>query len=107
MAQSLQISKSNFILKILLPSKKKAIKNAIVLISGKAFGETLAVLMVAGNIIAVPKALFESFRTINANIALEMPYALGIHRSALFFLGLLSFIIILFFSLLSSRQEKE
>ena len=54
----------------------------------------MAVLMVCGNVVQTPRSLFEPVRTLTANIALEMAYALGDHRSALFVSGLLLMVII-------------
>lgn len=94
-AKSLKLSKNTFIFKILWPAKKRLLTRALLLASCRALGETLAILMVAGNVVAIPHSTFASFRTINATIALEMPYAEDIHRSSLFFLGLLTFAIIM------------
>jgi phosphate transport system permease protein len=60
----------------------------VVLASGRALGETMAVLMVAGNVIQVPTSLFDPVRTLTANIALELGYALDLHRAVLFVAGL-------------------
>ena len=54
----------------------------------------MAILMVCGNVIQTPKSLFDPIRTLTANIALEMAYAMGSHRSALFASGLLLLILI-------------
>ena len=55
---------------------------------GRAIGETMAVLMVCGNVVRWPDSLTAPVRTLTANIALEMGYAHGVHRSALFVTGL-------------------
>ena len=62
----------------------------------RGLGETLAILMVSGNVVRMPENIFSSVRTLNANIALEMPYAVGIHRSSLFFSGIITFLFTLF-----------
>jgi phosphate transport system permease protein len=62
---------------------------SIILGTGRAIGETIIVLMVCGNIVQIPSSLFDPIRTLPANIALEMDFALGDHRSALFVSGLL------------------
>ena len=61
----------------------------VILETGRAIGETMAILMVCGNIVQTPTSLFDPIRTLTANIALEMGYALGDHRSALFVSGLM------------------
>jgi len=61
----------------------------IVLATGRALGETMAVVMVCGNVVQVPNSLFDPVRTLTANIGLEMGYAMSTHRSALFFSGLM------------------
>ena len=60
----------------------------VVLGAGRAIGETMAVLMVCGNVVQTPASLFDPVRSLAVNIALEMAYALGDHRSALFVSGL-------------------
>ncbi|MEO0948950.1 MAG: phosphate ABC transporter permease subunit PstC, partial [Cyanobacteria bacterium J06641_5] len=59
-----------------------------VLATGRALGETMAVLMVCGNIVQVPESFFDPVRALTANIALEMAYATDAHRSVLFVSGL-------------------
>lgn len=93
-AASLGLSQWATIRGVILPAAKSGLFTGVILQSGRAIGETLAVLMVAGNIPKVPGSLFEPARTLTANIALEMAYALGDHRSALFVTGLLLFAMI-------------
>ncbi len=87
-AAALGLSRWTTIRRILLPAAAKGIKGAVVLAAGRAIGETMAVLMVAGNVIRAPGGLFLPVRTLTANIALELGYALDFHRSALFVSGL-------------------
>lgn len=91
---SLGIRKSTYIWSILLPGLKGQILGISMLSLGRALGETMAVLMVCGNIVKVPSSLFDPVRTLTANIALEMAYAMGTHRSALFLSGLLLLVIV-------------
>ncbi|MBI2521751.1 MAG: phosphate ABC transporter permease subunit PstC [Bdellovibrio sp.] len=93
-ALSLGMRKSTYIWSILLPSLKQQIVGAMILALGRAMGETMAVLMVCGNIVKMPTSIFDPIRTLTANIALEMAYAMNEHRSALFFTGLILFLLI-------------
>jgi phosphate transport system permease protein len=88
-AAALGLSRWATIRGVALPAARGAIVTAIVLATGRAFGETMAVLMVAGNVVQVPATVFDPVRVLTANIALELGYALGHHRSALFVSGLL------------------
>ena len=62
---------------------------------GRAVGETMAVIMVAGNTIDIPHSILDPVRTLTSNIALEMSYAAGDHRKALFATGVTLFVIIM------------
>jgi phosphate transport system permease protein len=73
---------------VVLPLARGGLLSAVVLACGRALGETMAVLMVAGNVIQVPATLFDPVRTLTANIALELGYALDLHRAVLFVGGL-------------------
>ena len=103
-SRSLGIDKSTYIWKILLPNSTSAIKSSVLLSFGRAIGETMAILMVCGNIVQVPDSVFAPIRTLTANIALEMSYAIDFHRSALFLTG---FILFLFITLLTITATKE
>ena len=93
-SESLGLKKSTYIWFILLPSLKEQIMGATMLSIGRAIGETMAVLMVCGNIVKIPSSVFDPIRTLTANIALEMSYAMGMHRSTLYLSGLLLLLII-------------
>lgn len=88
-AEALGLSRWATISRVALPAAAPGIAVGAILQTGRALGETMAVLMVAGNVVQVPASWFEPVRTLTANIALEMAYAVGDHRSALFVSGLL------------------
>ncbi len=79
---------------VVLPAAKSGILAAAILAMGRAVGETMAVIMVAGNATIIPTSLLDPVRTMTSNIALEMGYASGLHRSALFATGVVLFVVI-------------
>lgn len=88
-ARALGLGRWAYICFIAVPAAKKGILAGILLEIARALGETMAVIMVMGNTVQFPKSPFDTARTLTANIALEMSYALGNHRRALFVSGLL------------------
>lgn len=96
-ASAMGLSNWGTIWHIVIPASKSGLFTGVILEIGRAIGETMAVLMVCGNVVETPDSIFDPVRTLTANIALEMAYALDNHRSALFVSGLLllSVIIIL------------
>ena len=91
-----------------LPAAKSGVMSGIVLGVGRAIGETMAVIMIAGNQAIMPSGLLKGLRTMTANIVLEMGYASGLHREALIATGVVLFVFILIintcFSLLKRRN---
>ncbi|OCA82100.1 phosphate ABC transporter permease subunit PstC [Pseudobacillus wudalianchiensis] len=104
---ALGASEIGTIFKVVVPAAKSGIMAAIVLGLGRAIGETMAVILVAGNSLIIPTSLTDSMRPLTTNIALEMGYAFGTHQEMLFATGivLFSFILLLNFVLakISSR----
>ncbi len=88
-AAALGLSRWATVRGVALPAAKSGLFTGVILATGRALGETMAVLMVCGNVVQTPTGLFDPLRTLTANIALEMAFALGDHRSALFVSGLL------------------
>lgn len=88
LSASLGLRHSTFLWSVLIPANYRIICSSSILALGRALGETMAVLMVCGNIVRMPSSIFDPVRTLTANIALEMSYAMEIHRSALFATGL-------------------
>ncbi len=93
-AAALGVSENQTLLRIVVPAARQGIFSAMVLGAARAIGETMVVLMVCGNIVQVPTSLFEPVRALTANIALEMPYAMGDHRASLFVAGLLMLLLV-------------
>jgi phosphate ABC transporter, permease protein PstC len=79
--------------KVVLPMARSGILAAVVLGMGRALGETMAVLLVAGNVAVLPHSILDPVRTLTANIAIEMGYAGGSHYQALFATGIVLFLI--------------
>lgn len=92
-----------------LPAAKSGLLAAIVLGIGRAIGETMAVVMIAGNQPRMPAGLLKGVRTLTANIVLEMGYATGLHRGSLIATGVVLFVFILLinlsFSVLKRRMD--
>ena len=99
------------IFKVVLPAAKSGVIAGVVLGIGRAIGETMAVIMIAGNQARLPESIFEGVRTMTANIVLEMGYASGLHREALIATGFVLFVFILIINfsvaLLNRRGENE
>jgi len=81
--------------RVVLRAARSGIVAAVILGMGRAVGETMAVIMVAGNTLDSPQSILDPVRTLTSNIALEMGYAAGDHRKALFATGVVLFVIIM------------
>jgi len=100
---------------VILPAARSGIVAAVILGIGRALGETMALIMVIGNSIAMPRSLNDNpltlflgtARTLTGNIAVEINYATGAHRSALFFSGVLLFFMILAVNSLARYLTRE
>lgn len=77
--------------RVVLPAARSGVLASVILGMGRAIGETMAVIMVAGNAVGIPLGITDSVRTLTSNIALEMGYAIGDHRMALFATGIILF----------------
>lgn len=95
------------VLKVLVPAATSGIMAGVVLGIGRAIGETMAVVMVAGNQPIIPTSIFDGVRTMTANIVLEMGYAADLHRGALIATGVVLFVFILLISVLFSVMKKR
>ena len=108
-ALALGATKERSIFLVVLPAAKSGVVAGIVLGIGRAIGETMAVIMVAGNQPRIADSIFKGVRTMTANIVLEMGYAQGLHREALIATAVVLFVFILLInlcvSLLNRRSE--
>ena len=80
---------------VMLPAAKSGIVASVILGIGRAIGETMAVIMVLGNAVALPTSILDPVRTLTTNIGIEMGYASGEHQQALFATGIVLFLIIM------------
>lgn len=95
------------VFKTVVPAAKSGIMAGVVLGVGRAIGETMAVIMIAGNQAIVPNSILDGVRTMTANIVLEMGYATGIHREALIATGVVLFVFILIINLCFSLLKRK
>ncbi len=104
---ALGASKERSIFFVVLPAARSGILAGIVLGIGRAIGETMAVIMVAGNQPVIPSSLFKGLRTLTANIVLEMGYAADLHREALISTAVVLFVFILCINLAFSLLKRR
>ena len=99
------------IFRVIIPAAKSGVITGIVLGIGRAIGETMAVIMIAGNQPRMPQGILKGVRTLTANIVIEMGYAAGQHREALIATGVVLFVFILIINfsvaLLNRRSGRE
>jgi phosphate ABC transporter permease protein PstC len=88
---------------LLFPAARSGIVAGIILGMGRAIGETMAVIMIAGNALKIPGSIFDSVRTLTSTIALELGYASGDHRAALFACGSFLFLIIIILNIIAIK----
>ena len=104
---ALGASKIETIFKVMLPAAKSGILAAVVLGIGRALGETMAVILVAGNSPVIPSSLMDSVRPLTTNIALEMGYAFGTHQEMLFATGVVLFTFILILNIVLNTLSNK
>jgi len=92
--------------RVVLPAARSGILASFILGMGRAVGETMAVIMVAGNALKIPTSLLDPLRTLTSNIALELAYATGDHRRALFSTGVVLLVIIMGLNLVANFWVK-
>jgi phosphate transport system permease protein len=94
-AYALGMTQWQTIRSVQLPAAKSGIVAAIILGIGRAIGETMAVIMVLGNAVAIPESILDPARTLTTNIGIEMGYASGDHQQALFATGIVLLVIVM------------
>lgn len=104
---ALGASKTETIFKVIVPAAKSGIMTGVVLGIGRAIGETMAVILVAGNTPVIPSSIMDSVRPLTTNIALEMGYAFGTHQEMLFETGVVLFTFILILNLVLSKLSNK
>ena len=92
---------------VLIPAARSGIVASIILGMGRAVGETMAVIMIAGNATSIPYSVLDPVRTLTSNIALEMGYASGEHRQALFATGVILFVIIMALNTIANLTSRK
>ncbi|RME74078.1 MAG: phosphate ABC transporter permease subunit PstC [Planctomycetota bacterium] len=92
---------------VVLPAARGGIASAVLLAAARALGETMAVLMVSGNVVAIPHGVFDPVRTLTSHMALEMGYATGAHRAALFAAALALLVATAALVLAAGRRERR
>ena len=110
-ALALGATKERSVFKTILPASKSGVLAGVVLGIGRALGETMAVVLIAGNQVQIPHSVTDGLRTLTANIVLEMGYSTGLHRQALIATGVVLFVFVLLITLsmqaIKSRSEKR
>ena len=104
---ALGATKERSIFKAVLVGGKSGVMSAVVLGLGRAIGETMAVIMVAGNQAAIPKSVLSGVRTLTSNIVLEMAYAADLHREALIATAVVLFVFILIINICLSMVKRR
>ena len=106
-AMALGAAKEISVFTAVLPAARSGVVSAVVLGVGRAIGETMAVIMVAGNQAVLPSSVISGVRTLTANIVLEMGYATDLHRGALIGTGVVLFVFILIINISFSALRRN
>lgn len=98
---ALGANKMETIMKVLIPAAKSGILSSIILGMGRAIGETMAVLLITGNMAKIPGSIMDPVATLTGTIAMEMGYATPTHQQALFAVGIVLFVIIMLLNIIA------
>lgn len=104
---ALGATKERSIFRAMFPAASSGVLAGVILGVGRAIGETMAVVMIAGNQTVMPGSIFAGVRTLTANIVLEMGYAAGLHRGALIGTAVVLFVFILIINLCFSAVKRS
>lgn len=100
-------TKAQAVFRVVLPAARSGIISALILALGRAVGEAMAVIWVSGNRVLFPDGLFSNIRTLSTNIVMEMGYAEGVHKSALFATGFVLLVFVLLITLSLNLVPKQ
>lgn len=95
------------VMRVVLPAAVSGILASVILAIDRAIGETMAVIMIAGNQVKMPSAITDGVRTMTANIVLEMGYAADLHRGALIGTACVLFVFILIINFAFSALKRK
>lgn len=104
---ALGANKRETIMKVIVPAAKSGIFSSVILAMGRAIGETMAVLLITGNVAQMPGSILDPVATLTGTIAMEMSYAGPTHQQALFAVGIILFIIIMLLNILAQTVMKR
>ena len=104
---ALGATKERTIFKSVMVAAKSGVMSGVILGVGRAIGETMAVIMVAGNQAALPNSILSGVRTLTANIVMEMAYAADLHRDALIATAVVLFVFILIINVCFSLVKRR
>jgi phosphate transport system permease protein len=104
---ALGADKRETLVKVLIPAAKSGIFASIILGMGRAIGETMAVLMITGNVAVLPDSLLDPVATMTGTIAMEMTYASPTHKEALFAIGIILFVMIVLLNIVAQLVMKK
>ena len=106
-ALSLGDTKETAVFRVIIPAASSGILSGVILGIGRSIGETMAVIMIAGNQATMPSSILKGVRTMTANIVLEMGYATDLHREALIATGAVLFVFILIINIAFSTLKRR
>lgn len=103
---ALGANKMETIVRVLIPAARSGILSSVILGMGRAIGETMAVLLITGNMAKIPGSIMDPVATLTGTIAMEMGYASPTHQQALFAVGIILFIIIMLLNIIAQFSMK-